>query len=130
RFEWAFGLDLAGRDPDSRPDPVAIDGRFPLHGSIDVVEERRGTGELRVTDHKTGKYRGKEHMIVGGGATLQPVLYSLALEAATGRPVSEGRLYYATTDGGFREASIPLTPVARRVGVEVPEIIDRAVETR
>jgi ATP-dependent helicase/nuclease subunit B len=129
-FEWAFGLpDLAGRDPDSRREPVAIDGRFWLHGSIDLVEERSATGELRVTDHKTGKYRAKDHMIVNGGAALQPVLYSLALEAATGRPVVEGRLYYATTDGGFRESRIPLTPVARRVGVEVLEIIDRAVET-
>src|SRR2546425_45632 len=129
-FEWAFGLpDLAGRDPESCKDPVAIDDRFWLHGSIDLVEERRATGELRVTDHKTGKYRGKDHMIVNGGAALQPVLYSLALEAATGRPVVEGRLYYATTDGGFREARIPLTPIARRVGVEVLEIVDRAVET-
>ena len=129
-FEWAFGLpDLAGRDPDSRREPVAIDGRFWLHGSIDLVEERSATGELRVTDHKTGKYRAKDHMIVNGGAALQPVLYSLALEAATGRPVVEGRLYYATMDGGFRESRIPLTPVARRVGVEALEIIDRAVET-
>jgi ATP-dependent helicase/nuclease subunit B len=129
-FEWAFGLTgLQGRDPGSLRDPVAIDGRFWLHGSIDLVEERSATGELRVTDHKTGKYRGKDHMIVNGGAALQPVLYSLALEAATGRTVAEGRLYYATTDGGFREARIPLTPVARRVGIEVLEIVDRAIET-
>ena len=46
-------------------------------------------------------------MIIGGGRTLQPVLYSLALESATGRPVVEGRLYYATTDGGFRDVTIP-----------------------
>jgi CRISPR/Cas system-associated exonuclease Cas4 (RecB family) len=68
-------------------------------------------------------------MIVNGGESLQPVLYSLALEAATGRPVIEGRLYYTTVDGGFKDARIPLTPVARRVGVEVLEIIDRAVDT-
>ena len=55
-------------------------------------------------------------MIVDGGAALQPVLYSLALEAATGRPVVEGRLYYATTDGGYRDVQIPLTPQARRIG--------------
>jgi CRISPR/Cas system-associated exonuclease Cas4 (RecB family) len=129
-FEWAFGLtELKDRDPDSRREPVAIDGRFLLHGSIDLVEEHPATGELRVTDHKTGKYRGKDHMIVNGGESLQPVLYSLALEAATGRPVIEGRLYYTTVDGGFKDARIPLTPVARRVGVEVLEIIDRAVDT-
>ncbi|MGB7219182.1 MAG: PD-(D/E)XK nuclease family protein, partial [Vicinamibacterales bacterium] len=133
-FEWAFGFRdggplAVGRDPASHPDPVAIDGRFRLHGSIDLVEERAGTGELRVTDHKTGKFRGKDRMVVGGGAVLQPVLYSLALEAATGRPVVEGRLYYATTDGGYRQVRIPLTPEARRSGVEVLEIIDRAIET-
>ena len=134
RFEWAFGYGdggalAVGRDPRSHRDPVAIDGRFQLHGSIDLVEERTATGELRVTDHKTGKYRGKDHMIVGGGEALQPVLYSLALEQATGKRVVEGRLYYATTAGGYRDAPIALTPQARRMGVEVLEIIDRAIET-
>jgi CRISPR/Cas system-associated exonuclease Cas4 (RecB family) len=134
RFEWAFGYAdggalAVGRDPTSQAEPVVIDGRFHLHGSIDLVEERAGTGELRVTDHKTGKYRGKDHMMVDGGRALQPVLYSLALEEATGQPVVEGRLYYATTAGGYRDVRIPLTPQARRIGVEVLEIIDRAIET-
>jgi CRISPR/Cas system-associated exonuclease Cas4 (RecB family) len=82
-----------------------------------------------VTDHKTGKYRGKDHMIVNGGEALQPVLYSLALEQATGRRVAEGRLYYATTAGGYRDVRIPLSPPARRLGVEVLEIVDRAIES-
>jgi ATP-dependent helicase/nuclease subunit B len=134
RFEWAFGYAdggalAIGRDPTSQAAPVVIDRRFHLHGSIDLVEERAGTGELRVTDHKTGKYRGKDHMMVDGGRALQPVLYSLALEEATGRPVVEGRLYYATTAGGYREVRIPMTPQARRAGIEVLEIIDRAIET-
>lgn len=134
KFEWAFGyLDggalAVGRDPTSHPQPVTIDGRFQLHGSIDLVEEHETTHQLRVTDHKTGKYRGKDHMMVGGGATLQPVLYSLALEQALGQTVAEGRLYYATTAGGFRDVRIPLTPQARRAGVEVLEIVDRAIET-
>jgi len=133
-FEWAFGYKdggalAVGRDPSSHTEPVKIDGRFQLHGSIDLVEEHAVTMELRVTDHKTGRYRGKDHMIVGGGEALQPVLYSLALEQATGRPVAEGRLYYATTAGGYRDVRIPLSPPARRIGVEVLEIIDRAIET-
>jgi CRISPR/Cas system-associated exonuclease Cas4 (RecB family) len=126
-FEWSFGLSDAGRDEASRREPVVIDGRYRLHGSIDLVEER-ANGDLRVTDHKTGKYRGKDHLIVGGGAVLQPVLYSLALEAATARHVVAGRLYYATTDGGFRDVTIELTPAARRSGLEVLEILDRAIE--
>jgi ATP-dependent helicase/nuclease subunit B len=133
RFEWAFGYAdggalAVGRDPTSRAEPVVIDGRFQLHGSIDLVEEHAASGALRVTDHKTGKYRGKDHMIVDGGKALQPVLYSLALEQALGKPVAEGRLYYATTAGGYRDVRIPLSPQARRMGLEVLEIIDRAIE--
>jgi CRISPR/Cas system-associated exonuclease Cas4 (RecB family) len=135
-FEWGFGLgavsrssgDDVERDRESVPDPVTIDGRFKLRGSIDLVEARIGTEELRVTDHKTGRYRGRQGMVVGGGAMLQPVLYSLALEAATGRTVTEGRLYYATTDGGYQETRIPLTAETRRIGIEVLEIIDRGIE--
>jgi CRISPR/Cas system-associated exonuclease Cas4 (RecB family) len=132
-FEWSFGLrDRVGhaeRDAESRPEPVRLDGRFLLHGSIDLVEEHVATGELRVTDHKTGKYRGRNHLVIGGGTVLQPVLYGLALETALGRPVAEGRLYYATSDGGYRDVRIALSPAARRLGVEALEIIDRAVET-
>ena len=134
KFEWAFGYQdggalAEGRDPTSRPEPVVLDGRFQLHGSIDLVEERLGTGELRVTDHKTGKYRGKDHMVVDGGRVLQPVLYSLALEQAMERPVVEGRLYYSTIAGGYRDVRIPISPQARRAGIEVLEVIDRAIET-
>ncbi len=162
RFEWAFGLKGSpqdeGRDPDSRPEPVLIDGRYFLHGSIDLIEEHAsvvadrpvpaapaaGEGEsasgpslhavtpvrvLRVTDHKTGRYRGKDNMVIGGGRTLQPVLYSLALETALQRPVVQGRLYYATTDGGFRDVIIPINDVTRRAGLEALEIIDRGIET-
>ncbi len=68
-------------------------------------------------------------MVIGGGRTLQPVLYSLALEAALERPVVEGRLYYCTTDGGFRDVRIPINDVTRRAGLEALEIVDRAIET-
>jgi CRISPR/Cas system-associated exonuclease Cas4 (RecB family) len=133
KFEWAFGLrdggPLAeGRDPDSRPEPVTIGGRFLLHGAIDLIEEHGPTKALRVTDHKTGRYRGKDRMVIGGGRTLQPVLYAMALETALQRPVVQGRLYYATTDGGFRDVVIPVNDASRRAALEALEIIDRAVE--
>ena len=143
RFEWAFGLKdsgaaAEGRDPTSWPDPVRVGGRFLLHGSIDLIEEHQSlTWEdeagnaskvLRVTDHKTGKYRAADRMVIGGGRALQPVLYSMALEAALERRVVEGRLYYATTDGGFRDARIPINDASRRAGLEALAIIDRAVE--
>jgi len=127
-FEYGFGLGTGdGRDPASRPDPVLVDNRFLLRGSIDLVE-RHPTGVLRVTDHKTGRARSKTPLIVGGGEVLQPVLYSLALEAATGQRVHEGRLWFCTAAGEFRSVPVPITETSRRVGLQVLEIIDRAIE--
>ncbi len=87
-FEFSFGLSDEGRDPRSLPDPVVVDGRFVLHGSVDLIERHRDLDVLRVTDHKTGKNRSNPDLIVGGGAVLQPVLYSVAIEQGLG---TEGR---------------------------------------
>ena len=128
-FELSFGLPLSPeRDPRSRRDEVRIDGRFRLRGAVDLVEEHRHTGVLRVTDHKTGKDRTTDDLIIGGGATLQPVLYSAAIEEVTGKPVAETRLFFCTTAGGYKVRPVPLLPQARRAGVEALEIIDRAIE--
>jgi hypothetical protein len=127
-FEFSFGLNDEGRDPRSVPDPVLLDGRFKLRGSVDLIERQRGTGLLRVTDHKTGKNRTTERTIIGGGAILQPVLYSLAVEQALGSPVAFGRLFYCTAPGGFTERHIPINETNRRSGLEALEIVDRAVE--
>jgi ATP-dependent helicase/nuclease subunit B len=129
-FELSFGLPLdAAHDPASVPDPVRIDGRFLLRGAVDLVERRAVTGQLRVTDHKTGRNRTATSLVVGGGATLQPVLYGLAIEQVFGQPVTQSRLSFATTAGGFTEHVVSLRDEARRDGVEVLEIIDRAIET-
>ena len=47
-FEFAFGLpgDDNERDPASVPDPVLIDGRFKLRGSVDLIE-RKGPADAR-----------------------------------------------------------------------------------
>ncbi|HVL66904.1 MAG TPA: PD-(D/E)XK nuclease family protein [Vicinamibacterales bacterium] len=138
-FEFSFGLpaDLAneGRDPSSRVDPVLVDGRFKLRGSVDLIERSHGArplktdpGVLRVTDHKTGRNRTTAKTVLGGGAILQPVLYSLAVEEALGAPVASGRLFYCTAAGGFTDHEIPLNDATRRAGLEVLEIIDRAIE--
>ena len=128
-FEFAFGLPgQPGHDPESLPDPVTVDGRFVLRGSIDLVEKKPGTRILRVTDHKTSKNRSKRNSIIGGGAQLQPVIYSLAVEQAKGFSVESARFSYCTTAGGFTEHAVPINERTRRMGVEVPEIIDRAIE--
>ena len=67
-------------------------------------------------------------MIVGGGEVLQPVLYGLAVEHALGRPVTESRLFFSTVAGGYASRSITLGETERRHGMEVLEIIDRAIE--
>ena len=121
----------AGWDPAGAPDPAAIGGRWRLRGRVDLVEARTGPstrGELRVTDHKTGANRTRPGMVVGGGETLQPVLYGLALEAVSGRPVDEARLFFCTATGRYEQRAVALGDEERRSGVEVLEIIDRAVE--
>jgi ATP-dependent helicase/nuclease subunit B len=128
-FEFGFGLPLvAERDPNSRRDPVTIDGRFILRGSIDLIERKPGTNVLRVTDHKTGKNRSERGSIIGHGQQLQPVIYSLAVEAATGCTVETARFSYCTTAGGFTEHNVPINERTRAMGIEALEIIDRAVE--
>jgi ATP-dependent helicase/nuclease subunit B len=127
-FEFSFGLSDEGRDSRSVPDPVVIDGRFQLRGSVDVIEQRQATGELRITDHKTGRNRTTPRTVIGGGAMLQPVIYGLAVEKLLGKPVSGGRLFYCTAAGGFGEHPVPLSETNRRAGLEALEIIDRAIE--
>jgi RecB family exonuclease len=128
-FEFAFGLpDDPDHDPNSVRDPVTIGGRFILRGAIDLVERRPGTKILRVTDHKTGKNRSERGSIIGGGQQLQPVIYSLAIEAATGGTVESARFSYCTTTGGFSEHTVPINERTRGMGIEALEIIDRAVE--
>jgi ATP-dependent helicase/nuclease subunit B len=108
---------------------VTVDGRFVLRGSVDLIEHRPDLDLLRITDHKTGKNRSNPDLVVGGGEMLQPVLYSLAIEQGLGKKVCEGRLFYATTVGGFVDKSIPINDYTRGQGLQVLEIIDRAVET-
>ena len=142
-FEFAFGLPGdQDRDPASVPDPVLIDGRFKLRGSVDLIETRREvrdassgpphlaprTSHLRITDHKTGKNRTTWKTVIGGGAILQPVLYSLAIEQALQASVQSGRLFYCTSAGGFVDHEIPINDTNRRIGLEALEIVDRAIE--
>jgi len=128
-FEFSFGLNDEGRDPRSLPEPVLVDNRFVLRGSVDLIEHRADLDVLRVTDHKTGRNRSTPDLIVGGGAALQPVLYSLAVEQGLGKKVVAGRLFYATTAGGFVECEIPINDYTRGQGLQVLTIVDRAVES-
>ena len=127
-FEFSFGLTDEGRDPRSLDQPVVIDDRFVLRGSVDLIEHDPARDVLRVTDHKTGKNRSRQDLVVDGGKVLQPVLYSMVVERGLGKHVESARLYFATTVGGFAECVVPITDYTRAQALTVLTIIDRAIE--
>ena len=98
---YVYAADDAAFPYGRLAEPVLVDGRFRLRGSVDLIEQKRGTTILRVTDHKIGKNRTTWRTVLGGGGTLQPVLYSLAVEQGLNAPVASGRLFYCTAPGGF-----------------------------
>ncbi|MCX6597696.1 MAG: exodeoxyribonuclease V subunit gamma [Acidobacteria bacterium] len=130
--------DLRGwlREMSYQPEWVPLKSEFSfeqtvlgaqLHGRIDLVEEHRDRGTLRVTDHKTGKPPAERPAFVGKGRVLQPVLYAAALEEAMKRTVEMGRLSYATQRGGYQETEIRLTDTSRHHATEVLRIIDESI---
>jgi len=128
-FEFGFGTVPGERDASSIREDVKVEGGFRLRGAIDLIEEHLVTKTLRVTDHKTGRKPDRiEKVIIGGGAVLQPVLYAMAVEAALNSPVSHGRLFYCTSAGSYFEHPIPLNDMTRAAGLEVLQVVDRAIE--
>jgi CRISPR/Cas system-associated exonuclease Cas4 (RecB family) len=127
RFELAFGLtDRPQADPASVEEPVALIEGISLRGSIDLVE-RGLDSKLRVTDHKTGRVRADKNLLIGGGKTLQPVLYALAAERILGEPIAAGRLYYCTAAGGYEDRVVVLDAAARNSIVEFARVVGAAL---
>ena len=127
-FELGFGLRrVPENDPRSVEAEVTLPEGYRLRGIVDLVEEKRGASELRVTDYKTGRDYFRRHLVVGGGEMLQPVLYGLATEHVLGSRVVESRLFYCTRAGGFSERVVPMTAETRGRGIEVLAAIDRAI---
>ena len=67
-----------------------------------------------MTDHKTGKVRAEKNFVIGGGKTLQPVLYALAAESVLKEKIYAGRLYYCTAAGGYEERIVEINDEARK----------------
>lgn len=127
-FELSFGLRLEpDHDPASRREPVRVADDKLLRGSIDVVESDDLMGLLRVTDHKTGKPLGRHNVRVGGGETLQPLLYALAAEEMLGRRVDSGRLFYCTRRGGYEVVEVAVDEAGRKAVSQVLQAVDGAV---
>jgi CRISPR/Cas system-associated exonuclease Cas4 (RecB family) len=129
-FELSFGLaDRRARDPQSSDLPIPLACGLQLRGSIDLVERARG-GSLRATDYKTGNASASSGIVINGGATLQPLLYALALEQLVPTAhVEAGRLYYCTSAGEFEDASVSLNEDAREAAVAVADAIRGAIST-
>ncbi len=129
KFELSFGLADRNRkeqDPASVPEPVPVAGDLRVRGSIDLVE-RHVSGKLRATDHKTGKARAKDGVVIGGGQHLQPVLYALACEKVLDGPVESGRLYYCTAAGNYEERVVMLDDFARGYAGIMVETVGHAL---
>lgn len=129
KFELAFGLPARElQDEDSRRDPVEMPGGLFLRGSIDLVE-REPDGSLWASDFKTGKQRAQPGVQIGGGSSLQPVLYALALERLfEGATVRGGTLWYCTQAGGFQKVEIRLDASARAAAEKAIATVDAAIE--
>lgn len=125
-FEWRFGATTAEDEAPTGGGVRMTDGSR-LCGAVDLIERRSNGGTLRVTDHKTGADQTRRGLVVGGGETLQPVLYSLAVETATGAPVAEARLFFCTAAGGFAERVVPIDDPTRRLGLQALRLIDGAI---
>ncbi|MER8387073.1 PD-(D/E)XK nuclease family protein [Mesorhizobium sp. M1380] len=131
-FELSFGLEHRPErhqaDPQSVPGAVNLDCGIQLRGSIDLVERHPG-GQVRVTDHKTGKADGKQGQLIDGGKSLQPLLYALATEKlfTSVANVTSGRLYFCTSTGGFAEHVVSLSDRARGAACQVAEAVGEAV---
>jgi CRISPR/Cas system-associated exonuclease Cas4 (RecB family) len=117
KFELEFGKD----------EPLALEG-VHLRGKIDLLEKHVSRDAYRVTDHKTGKRPDTIPRWVGGGRSLQPLLYALAAEQLLGSPVEGGRLLYATQRGGYTPVEIKLDDRARLFLQKLLGDIDASIE--
>ncbi|MBS14884.1 MAG: hypothetical protein CME19_25265 [Gemmatimonadetes bacterium] len=129
RFELSFGLrDMEKADPHSTADPIEVESGFRLRGCIDLLE-RNAKGELRVVDHKTGRVRIPDGAIIGGGESLQPLLYGLVTKVLfEDAPNVFGELYYCTTAGGFEKRGFELRDNALMIADRLAETIDASIE--
>ena len=127
-IEFAFGFTVEeGRDRASTPQAATLTGGFQVHGVVDLVE-KNAAGEWRITDHKTGKNRILEGMVVGGGEVLQPTLYSLSIEALRHVSVKEARLSFCTAVGAYSQRTVVMDALTRHSAAQVLQTIDMAIE--
>ena len=99
-----------------------------MTGVIDLVE-RNGLGCLRITDHKTGSRTNiKPNAVVNHGQTLQPILYALAAEKLFPDTMVEGgRLYFCTSNAGYKDHFVGLKDESRESATHVVATVGEAL---
>ncbi|MDP8981058.1 MAG: PD-(D/E)XK nuclease family protein [Acidobacteriota bacterium] len=128
-FEFSFGLRRGTRrDPASTDAEAVLASGVRLRGAIDLIEKHASRGTLRITDHKTGRAPERIPRFVGGGGTLQPLVYAMAAERLLDAATESSRLSYCTQRGNYQLVEIPVTSEGRQRVARVFEIIDDALE--
>ncbi len=128
-FEFGFGVEPGDdRDPSSVKEEASILDAVRVRGSVDRIEHNAERGTLRVIDFKTGKPPDRAPIYTGGGAVLQPLLYSLAVQQILNTPVESGRLLFATQRGGYQAFDCKLDERGTRELQVVLVNIDRMIE--
>jgi ATP-dependent helicase/nuclease subunit B len=105
---------------------VPVAGELLLQGRIDLIEQH-ASGSLRVTDHKTGIPPERVPTQIGGGESLQPALYAMAVAQVLQQPVTEARLFYSTVRGNYVEFPIRVTAETRESAEAVLRQIDNGL---
>ncbi|MGA2410517.1 MAG: PD-(D/E)XK nuclease family protein, partial [Candidatus Binataceae bacterium] len=77
--------------------------------------------------HKTGRVRAAKDIVIGGGKTLQPLIYALAAEKILSAPVAFGRLYYCTAAGGYEDRVVAIDDAARKAGAEFTAVLKQSL---
>ncbi len=133
--DLSFGLPVREHlDETSSEDAVCLPNGALLLGALDAVEQAP-SGELRITDFKTGKAprASFKQPVIGGGEMLQPLLYALALEAllvraGSPRDIVESRLYYSNEKGAGRPVAVPVQRATQRDALAVLDLVEEAVQ--
>ena len=127
-FEFSFGLSDEGRDPRSVSEPVTIDGRFRLRGSVDLVEVRQNA---QAAGHRSQDRQ--ESIDASHGDRRRRHAAAGALRHGDRGGPRQAGAYRVGCSTAPRQAGSPSTrfrsPTAnRRAGLEALEIVDRAIE--
>ena len=128
-FEFGFGSVPGERDPRSVRDDVTIDGGFRLRGAVDLIEEHRddqGAARHRSQDRSQARPDREGHHRRRRSAAAGAVRDGDRGRAAAGRLAGAAVLLHG--GGELFRAPDSAERTTRAAGIEVLQVIDRAVE--